>query len=218
MVAAHMKGSIGDPPAGFDTGSGPPEAKQRERTELASQFITQAVRRGIAIRQLAAISQIHRARRDADIGAGVHRVPPEQVGTGKAGSRCFAASQTFSPCTSRLDWRHSIVSPRSRKCQPFATIPWPAGGSPVSMVLWAEHVTAGRIACNGRMPDRAASRFRCGRLGPSRRGVRPGTLTTITGRITTGSASGRAYGGFFAISFLASEWRGCLIATIASWD
>ena len=41
----------------------------------------------------------------------------------KAGSRRFAASHTFSPPTSRFDWRHSQTSDRSRKYQPLATMP-----------------------------------------------------------------------------------------------
>ncbi len=51
-----------------------------------------------------------------------------------AGSRRRAASQTFSPSTSRFDWRQSQTSDRSRKYQPLATTPCSRGRSPVVRV------------------------------------------------------------------------------------
>src|SRR3970282_2357847 len=78
------------------------------------------------------------------------------------GSRARAASQIFSPATRRLDWRHSQISDRSRKYQPFATAPWPLAGSPVSSVDWTGQVTARVTVRRRRRPPRAGRRLRVG--------------------------------------------------------
>src|SRR5262245_37211922 len=99
-----------------------------------------------------------------------------------AGSRRAAASHTFSPPTSRFDCRQSHTSARSRKYQPLATQPWPAGGSPVVNVACAEHVTAGRTVRRGRTPPSRASAARCGVASPTRSGVSPTTSRTTVRR------------------------------------
>ena len=88
----------------------------------------------------------------------------------KPGSRACAASQIFSPATSRFDCRHSQTSARSRKYQPFATMPWLAGSRPVRSVDCTVQVTAGVTAASGRRPPRAARRFRFGVCSPMQRG------------------------------------------------
>src|SRR6185436_11802037 len=107
-----------------------------------------------------------------------------------AGSRRRAASQTFSPPTSRFDWRQNQTSARSWKYQPLATTPWSRGRSPVVRVACTEHVTAGRIVRSGRA---APSRARAARLGvasPTRSPVRPTTRRTIVRCIERGDAPG----------------------------
>src|SRR5690606_5970476 len=69
-----------------------------------------------------------------------------------AGSRRLAASHSFSPCTSRFDWRHSQISLRSRKYQPLATMPCSRGSVPVTKVDWTVVVTAGTTVSSGRTP------------------------------------------------------------------
>ena len=84
-------------------------------------------------------------------------------------------------------------------------MPWPAGNSPVSMVLCAGQVTAGSIARNGRMPDCVARRLRCG----SRRGEQPrreaGTLTRITRRMMTWFTAREDYRSYVAGLFVDIE-------------
>ena len=48
---------------------------------------------------------------------------------GSPGRARRAVSQTFSPCTSALCWRHRCTSPMSRKYQPLPTMPCSCGGS-----------------------------------------------------------------------------------------
>src|SRR5690349_23209074 len=101
----------------------------------------------------------------------------------KLGSRRLAASQIFSPPTSRFDWRQSQTSDRSRKYQPLATMPCSRGNAPVRKVDWMGHVTAGKTVSSGRTAPRAASRWRCGVCGPMKRPAKPTTLMTTSSRI-----------------------------------
>jgi hypothetical protein len=101
----------------------------------------------------------------------------------KRASRALAASQIFSPHTRRFDWRHSHTSERSRKYQPFATAPWPLGGSPVVSVAWTVQVTAGVTVRSARRPPRAASRCSRGVCAPTSAGERPTARITSVGCI-----------------------------------
>ena len=76
-----------------------------------------------------------------------------------AGSRRFAASQTFSPPTRWLDWRQSQISDRSRKYQPLPTMPCSRGSAPVTKVDCTVVVTAGVTVVSGRMPAARRKRF-----------------------------------------------------------
>ena len=100
------------------------------------------------------------------------------------GSRRRAVSQTFSPETRRLDCRQNQTSDRSRKYQPFPTMPWPDGGKPVRKVLWTVEVTAGVTVRRGRTAPLRASAFKLGVSGPKRAGVSPTTLMTAVLRRT----------------------------------
>src|SRR5438309_2308090 len=97
------------------------------------------------------------------------------------GRRRRAVSQTFSPATSRFDWRQSHASPRSRKYQPLPTMPWSRGSVPVSIVAWALQVTAGSTAPIGRMKPSRASAASAGVSGPTWAGVSPTTSMTRSG-------------------------------------
>src|SRR5688500_3649282 len=98
-----------------------------------------------------------------------------------AGSRRLPASHIFSPVISRLDWRQSQTSARSRKYHPLATAPWPLGMSPVTSVDCAVQVTAGVTVLRGRMAPRAARRARLGVCAPTSAGAKPTTRMTRVG-------------------------------------
>ena len=69
----------------------------------------------------------------------------------------------------------------SRKYQPFATAPCPAGSKPVSSVDCTVQVTAGSTVASGRSPPRPAA---CAILGvwmPTSAGERPTTRITKVG-------------------------------------
>src|SRR5688572_30026131 len=93
------------------------------------------------------------------------------------GSRFLSASQSFSPATRRFDWRQSQTSDRSRKYQPFPTIPCSRGSVPVRIVDWTEQVTAGSTVVIGAVKPSFPTRAM---FGASLRsfGVRPTTLMT----------------------------------------
>jgi hypothetical protein len=99
----------------------------------------------------------------------------------KDGSRALAASHIFSPATSLFDWRHNETSARSRKYQPFATAPWPAGIRPVTRVDCTEQVTAGTTVASGRLAPVAPSFLRFGVNPPTREGVKPTARITRVG-------------------------------------
>src|ERR1700756_4375301 len=86
-------------------------------------------------------------------------------------SRCFAASQIFSPVTSWFAWRQKLISAMSLKYQPLPTQPWPDGGSPVVNVDCTLHVTAGRIVASGRCAPRWANAASAGVCGPTSDGL-----------------------------------------------
>ena len=96
--------------------------------------------------------------------------------------RC-AVSQTFSPLIRWFDWRQSQTSERSRKYQPFATMPCSRGIVPVSIVACAVHVTAGSTGVMGAMKPSLASACRCGVSSPIREGVKPTMSRTTSGAV-----------------------------------
>src|SRR6185503_10448076 len=61
----------------------------------------------------------------------------------KPGRTARHFSQSFFPRTTWFDCFQNWCSASVRSYQPFATAPWPDGGSPVRNVLCAVHVTAG---------------------------------------------------------------------------
>src|SRR4051812_11796290 len=92
-------------------------------------------------------------------------------------SRLRAASQIFSPSTSRLDWRHSQISERSRKYHPLPTMPCSRGKVPVTKVDCTVVVTAGVTVRRLRTVPCFASAPRCG-AWTSSAGVMPTTFST----------------------------------------
>ena len=80
---AHVHRGARDPLAGGDVGGRPPELEQREWSEPGVELVVQIGRLGIVIRDLAAVRRIHRPRRRAPVGRGVHVVPPEHLGAGE---------------------------------------------------------------------------------------------------------------------------------------
>ena len=83
MLLQHMQRRLANPARGNNVSRRPPEAKQWKLAEFSLQFVAQSGRVGMDIGQLAPIGRIHRSRRDRKIGARVHVVPPEQLGTGE---------------------------------------------------------------------------------------------------------------------------------------
>src|SRR5687767_13282267 len=73
-----------------------------------------------------------------------------------------AVSQTCSALTRRFDCRQNKTSERSRKYQPFATMPCSRGNTPVSMDTCAEQVTAGSTGVSSAKNPALASAERCG--------------------------------------------------------
>src|SRR3954471_18543599 len=93
------------------------------------------------------------------------------------GSRLRAASHSFSPSTSRLDWRHSQISESSRKYHPLPTMPCSRGSVPVTKVDCTVVVTAGVTVRRLRTVPCFASAPRCG-AWTSSAGVMPTTFST----------------------------------------
>src|SRR2546423_9637402 len=106
-----------------------------------------------------------------------------------AESRCRAASHTLSPATSWFDCRQNITCARSRKYQPFPTMPWSRGNVPVRYVACAEQVTAGKTAWMGAVAQPCASARRCGVSSPSIADVSPTTVMTAVRWNTPGQGT-----------------------------
>ncbi len=79
----HVLAGPGNPLAADDVRPRPPELEQRERAEPLGQLVAQGVRLGVDVRQLAPVRGVLRPRRHREVGAGVHVVPPEQLGAGE---------------------------------------------------------------------------------------------------------------------------------------
>src|SRR5262245_25196441 len=86
-----MQRRVCDPARGFDRCRRSPEVKQRERTKLGRELVTQLRRFGVAVRQLTAVRTIDRPRRHTDGVRRTHAVPPEPTGGGE--SRVESASR-----------------------------------------------------------------------------------------------------------------------------
>ena len=106
----------------------------------------------------------------------------QMLATVKPGRALRAACHSFSPSTSALCWRHSSTSPRSRKYQPFPTMPCSAGIAPVRNVDCTVQVTAGStVPSDAWNPASATARSRG--MCASNRGVSPTTSMTTSGAI-----------------------------------
>ena len=70
-----------------EPGARAPVAEQRERAERRGEFVVQVGRIGVAVRVLAAVGVVDRARGDRPVDVGAHRVPPADVGHRVAGVR-----------------------------------------------------------------------------------------------------------------------------------
>ena len=113
------------------TMSAPPEAGTAELAQRAS---SRSPAGGVDVRQLARRPVHHRSRR-RHVHAGVHVVPPEQLGAGEGGvaalrrpPRFFRRRPGGSDCPPQPDFD------RSPRYQPLATIPMVPGNRPVSKV------------------------------------------------------------------------------------
>ncbi len=82
---AHVHGGPRDPLARGEVGCRSPELEQRELTQLGVELVMQLGRMRVVVRYLAAIRGVHRPRRRAPVGRGVHVVPPEHLGAGEVG-------------------------------------------------------------------------------------------------------------------------------------
>ena len=80
----HRLSAARDPFAGLNSRRRSPEMKQRKSSEFCIQFGGQFGRIGIRQRNQAAVAEMRGPRRDRDIVARIHVVPPEQLRTGEA--------------------------------------------------------------------------------------------------------------------------------------
>ena len=69
--------ALGNPGGALDVGTRSPESLEGKIAEIFFDALTQAHRLGVDIEDLASIRRIERSRRDAEIGGGVHVIPPE---------------------------------------------------------------------------------------------------------------------------------------------
>ena len=137
----------------------PPEAEQRELAERAA-AARRAARPGAVWMSgsLRPSAGIHRPRRDRDVRARVHVVPPEQLGAGEGGiaplrrvPQLFAAAPGGST--------DATARPRTGRgnTSRWPTMPWSRGSAPVTKVDCTVVVTAGVTVSSGRIPPRFAS-------------------------------------------------------------
>src|ERR1700747_1655854 len=131
-----MQGRIGDPLRGSNRRGRSPELEQRKGTELVRKFRSQRRWPGVAVGQLATIRLVNRPRGDADLVAGGHIVPPEQIG----GSEVWITPFGGLP---KLLAIHEVIGLAP---QPdFHEIPEQPTVSDDSMVAWFEPRQEGRL-------------------------------------------------------------------------
>ena len=144
LLAHDLPGGLDDPARRGDRRRRPPVLEERELAERAGELVVQGGRAHVGVGRLAAVGVVDRPRRDGDVGAGAHRVPPADVRRGEAGSQRVARSPTPSrPARARCAAARGAPRPWSRKYQPLPTMPCWAGARPVSIVDCTLHVTAG---------------------------------------------------------------------------
>jgi len=74
-----------------------PEAGEREFPEVLFDGGTNRIRPGINVKELPAIGRVDGARGNGVIDGGVHVVPPEKIGTGKARQELSQVIPDFRP-------------------------------------------------------------------------------------------------------------------------
>ncbi len=84
VLFLHPLRGGGDPFGRGDARRRPPKGREGKLAEIALQLLAQAHRLGVHIEDLAAVRRIERPRRDREIRAGMHVIPPEQLGAGEA--------------------------------------------------------------------------------------------------------------------------------------
>ena len=79
----HPLGGLRDPEGGLDVRSRAPEAGEGEGAKVFLDALPHAHRLGVHVEDLTSISRVKRARSDREVRAGVHVIPPEELGAGE---------------------------------------------------------------------------------------------------------------------------------------